>query len=634
MFKRFSLMLLILLSSVGHAQDSWQINLKDADISAFINQVADITGKSFVIDPRVKGKVNVLSSTPMNQEAVYELFLSVLQVQGFAAVPAGDVIQVIQQNDMKQQGNDLSNKAGPDSQEMLTKVITTNNLPALDLVPILRPLVAKYGHLAGIKSANALIISDHANNISRLEQIIDRLDQGGTEELEVVQLKEAWVGNMVTMLQSLDPAKVAQGTNNNADNTATAVRVVADERSNRLIIKGEAKARARIRELIKELDQPAFFNGSAQVIRLQYADAVKMAELIKNVMSEGSGGSDKDKQAKGAVSVFADEDLNALVVRAEPSLMREVQGLINALDVRRAQVLIEAAIVEVTGNIQDALGFQWAIGDLDKPFGGTNFTEAGPSTAQIAGSILSGNPAGALGPGFTLGGYAEKGGKPHFGVIMQALASNTLANMLSTPSILTLDNQEAEIVVGQNVPFRTGSTTSSNNDNPFTTITREDVGVTLKVKPHIHEGEAIRLEVEATAESVAETTITGSADLITNKRSLKTMVLAEDGETLVLGGLMSDVKRERISKVPLLGDIPLLGWLFKSRSQTIEKSNLMIFLRPTVVTNDSMSGITKRKFEGIWEFTLSGKVSKKFEGREVEFDADQLFNGVVPETKK
>lgn len=628
MLKHWALIFIIAFSSLVQAQDSWQINLKEADIGAFISQVADITGKSFVVDPRVKGKVNVLTSEAMNKDAVYELFLSVLQVQGYVAVPAGDVTLIVQQNEMKQQGRDLDEQIGVASQELLTKVVMIKNTPALDLVPILRPLVAKYGHLAGVKSANALIISDHANNINRIEQIIDRLDRSGSEELEVIQLKEAWVGNVVTMLQSLDPARISQGTGSNAnENTAGSIRVVADERSNRLIIKGEQTARERIRKLIEELDQPSYFGGSTKVIRLQYADAKKLEELIKNLMVENSSG-DKDNQAKGKAGIHADEDLNALVVRAEPSLMREIEELVDALDVRRAQVLIESAIVEVTGDINDALGFQWVAGDLDRPVGGTNFSagEAGFTTLNsIAGAVLTKNPSGvSLSEGLTLGGFVTRGGKPSFGLIMQAITTNTLANMLSTPSIMTMDNQEAEIIVGQNVPFRTGSTASSTNTNPFTTITREDVGITLKVKPHIHNGEAVRLEVEASAESVAPTSVAGSADLITNKRSIKTMIFAENEETIVLGGLMRDETIENESRVPYLGRIPVIGWLFKSRSTKQVKSNLMVFLRPTIINTSGLSqNVTKKKFDGIWEFNVSDEI-----GISSEEAMSNLFNGL------
>lgn len=630
MFKRFLKIALFTVSIavstgalIAQAEDqNWQVNMKDADISAFIGQIADITGKSFVIDPRVKGKVTVVSTETMNTEAVYELFLSVLQVHGYAAVPAGDVIMVVQQNSVKQKGGDLNAKTRRQSQEMVTKVITIKNTPALDLVPILRPLVAKYGHLAGVKSANALIISDHASNISRIEQIIDRLDKSGSEELEVIQLKEAWVGNVVTMLQSLDPDKVAQGKGAKSGG-AGSIRVVADERSNRLIIKGEKTSRERIRKLIDQLDKPSYFSGSAKVVRLKYADSKKLAELIKNLMSDSdsTGGKDANK-AKGKASIYADEELNALVIRAEPSILKEITEVIHELDVRRAQVLIESAIVEVSGDVTDALGVQWAVGDTSKPVAGTNFGNAGQDLNSIAGGIAAGTPS--LSNGLTLGGFKSTNGQFDFGMVIQALESQSNTNLLSTPSIMTLDNQEAEIIVGQNVPFITGSTTSSDNTNPFTTITREDIGVTLKIKPHIHEGNELRLEVEVSAESVSNTTVQGQADLITNKRQLKTMILAADKETIVLGGLISDDITETESKVPYLGDIPVLGWFFKSKSTQHIKRNLMIFLRPTIVLEkQKATELTNEKFEGVWEFELSGE----FVDESVDVRMNRLFQG-------
>ena len=629
MFKRFCKIALfamsILISTatfLAHAEEqNWQVNMKDANISAFIGQIADITGKSFVIDPRVKGKVTVVSTETMNTEAVYELFLSVLQVHGYAAVPAGDVIMVVQQNSVKQKGGDLDAKTKKRSQEMVTKVITIKNTPALDLVPILRPLVAKYGHLAGVKSANALIISDHAANISRIEQIIDRLDKSGSEELEVIQLKEAWVGNVVTMLQSLDPDKVAQG-KGSKNRSAGSIRVVADERSNRLIIKGEKTARERIRKLIKQLDKPSYFSGSAKVIRLRYADSKKLAELIKNLMADSTGGGKDANKAKGKASVFADEELNALVIRAEPSILKEISDIVHELDVRRAQVLIEAAIVEVSGDVNEALGIQWAIGDTSAPVAGTNFSNAGNSLNQIAGSIAAGTPS--LSNGLTLGGFKSTNGQFDFGVVIQALESQSNTNLLSTPSIMTLDNQEAEIIVGQNVPFITGSTSSSDNSNPFTTITREDIGVTLKIKPHIHEANEVRLEVEVSAESVANTTVQGQADLITNKRQLKTMILVANEETIVLGGLISDDVTETESKVPYLGDIPYLGWFFRSTSSQHIKRNLMIFLRPTIVLEkQTAEKLTNEKFEGVWEFVLSSE----FANDSTDVRMNRLFKG-------
>lgn len=609
-------------------EQTWQVNLKDADISAFISQVADITGESFIIDPRVKGKVNVVSTEDMDKEAVYELFLSVLKVHGYTAIPAGEVTLVVQQNRVKQEGRDLNESVKTTSQEMLTKVIPIANTPALDLVPILRPLVAKYGHLAGVKSANALIISDHASNIYRIEQIIKRLDKSGSEELEVIQLKEAWVGNVVTMLQNLDPNKVSQGKSSGAGGGR--VRVVADERSNRLIIKGEKTARVRIRQLIEQLDQPSYFSGTAQVIRLQYADAKKLSDLLKNVMSDStsSGGKDAKQQVKGKASIHADEDLNALVVRAEPSLLKEVEELVSKLDVRRAQVLIESAIVEVTGSVNDALGVQWALGDVDHPVGGTNFGNVGNSLNTIVGAASgTATTAPALANGLTLAGFESNGkGGANFGAVIQMLQSVSNTNLLSTPSIMTLDNQEAEIIVGQNVPFVTGSTSSSSNTNPFNTIKREDIGITLKVTPHIHDGDVLRLEVEASEESVSSTVVQGQSDLITDKRSLKTMIMAKDAETIVLGGLIRDQIVETESKVPLLGDIPLLGWLFRSTQETHEKRNLMVFLKPTIVLDETKAReLTNHKYDGLWEFELSNQLGVDA----IDSRVHKLFDGDI-----
>ena len=432
------------------------------------------------------------------------------------------------------------------------------------------------------------------------------------------------------MLQSLDPDRVKGKGGSNRGSGAGSIRVVADERSNRLIIKGEKTSRERIRKLIEQLDKPSYFSGSAKVIRLRYADAKKMAELLKSVTSEAGSGKDS-KKVKGKASIHADEELNALVIRAEPSLLKEIDEIIHELDVRRAQVLIESAIVEVTGTVEDALGIQWAVGDSDHPVAGTNFSNAGQSLNNIVAAVKgasAGAATGGLSSGLTLGALTNnKKGNFSFGAVIQALADDSNANLLSTPSIMTLDNQEAEIVVGQNVPFITGSTTSSTNSNPFTTIKRQDIGVTLKVKPHIHEGNEIRLEVEAKAESVATIALSGQTDLVTNKRSLKTMVLASNGETLVLGGLISDNITESESKVPLLGDIPLLGWLFKSKTSKHEKRNLMIFLRPTVVLEKGQaSHVTRKQSNGLWEFEISTDVADDvIDGR-----LDDLFRGVQP----
>ena len=510
--KTFSVLLLVLLSMQSIAKDdqTWKVNLKDADIKAFISQVANITGYSFVIDPRVKGKVTIISDTSMSKREVYEMFQSVLNVHGFAAIPAGGIIKVMQQNNSKQEGGMPIGLGSRKSEQLITQVIQIKDTPALDLVPILRPMVAKYGHLAGVKSANALIVTDHASNVRRIEKIIERLDGSGVSELEVVQLEEAWVGDIVGILTSLDPEKVSEGGKgkSNASGVAGRIRVVADERANRIIIRGEKTARERVKKLITSLDQPSKFSGKASVIRLQHADAKELAEMLKSLMGEVKDEKGKS-QATGKVSIHADQGLNALVVRAEPSLMSEIKEIVSQLDVRRAQVLIEAAIVEVTGQVDDRVGFQTAIADLDSgtvPLVATDFGDAGTSLSSLIAGISTGTPS--LSSGLTLGGYGKVNGND-FAFLIQALESVSNANLLSTPSIMTMDNQEAEIIVGQNVPFVTGSTSSTSNSNPFTTIQREDIGTTLKVVPHVQDGKFVRLEVEQSTESVESTAVEG-----------------------------------------------------------------------------------------------------------------------------
>lgn len=611
------LLLLLPLSTFAKDEQTWKVNLKDANIKAFISQVANITGYSFVIDPRVKGKVTIVSDTSMSKREVYEMFQSVLSVHGYAAIPAGGIIKIVQQNASKQEGGMPIGLRNKKSEQLITQVIQIKDTPALDLVPILRPMVAKYGHLAGVKSANALIVTDHASNVRRLEKIIERLDGSGVSELEVVQLEEAWVGDIVDILTSLDPEKVSEGGKgkNSASGVAGRIRVVADERANRLIIRGEKTARQRVKKLIATLDQPSKFSGKASVIRLQHADAKELSELLKNLM-----GDVKDEKGKGQanskVSIHADTGLNALVVRAEPSMMSEIKEIVSQLDIRRAQVLIEAAIVEVTGSIDDRVGVQTAVldveatesgGDSKTPLTATNFGDAGVSLVDMIAGISSGTSV-PLTSGLTLGGVGSDGDN-EFAFLIQALESVSNANLLSTPSIMTLDNQEAEIIVGQNVPFVTGSTSSTSNSNPFTTIQREDIGTTLKVTPHVQDGKFVRLAVEQSTESVEATAVEGQADLITNKRSIKTQILAEDGEIIILGGLIRDAVQESQSKVPFLGDIPILGWLFRSSSESHVKQNLIVFLKPTVVlSKEDNQEILRRKYDGIYEIDLSAKI--------------------------
>ena len=621
----------------GQEAETWRLNLKDADIRAFVTQVADITGYSFVVDPRVKGKVTVLSSAPMNKDEIYDLFLAVLNVHGFTAIPGAEVIKVVQQVDAKQSAEILERFPETPSEQLITRVIQIDNANALELVPILRPLVAKYGHLAGVAAANALIISDHSSNIQRIEQIVRELDSPSKYEVEVIQLQEAWVGDMVTLLQELAPDELGRA---GGDNAARKYSITADERSNRLILRGDETFRDKMRGLIRQLDQPSATGGATKVLRLKHADAKNLTEILKGVMGElvkegsGSGGSAGGSRPQSNFAVFADEGLNALVVRGEPSLMQEAEQIVAALDVRRAQVMIEAAIVEISDELGDQLGVQLAAGDESVgsvPAIGTNLTsgEGMVGLNSVIGALV-GDMIPQLGGGITIGAGERDENGITWGVLIQALSSSSAANLLSTPSIITLDNQESEIIVGQNVPFRTGESTVTGDGttNPFTTIERRDVGLSLKVTPTISADGLVRLVVEQTTEDISTTNVAGASDLITNKREIKTTVLADDGETVVLGGLIKDDYQVSKSKVPLLGDIPLLGRLFSSESETRVKRNLLVFLRPTIMLGkDESVAATTEKFNRLWDVDLSVREKLGLPAPDQQPSVDMLFEG-------
>ena len=632
--------LLPVMSVVQAQEETWRLNLKDADIRAFVTQVADITGYSFVVDPRVKGKVTVLSSAPMNKDEIYDLFLAVLNVHGFTAIPGEEVVKIVQQVDAKQSAEILDRFPVTPSEQLITRVIQIDNANALELVPILRPLVAKYGHLAGVAAANALIVSDHSSNIQRIEQIVRELDSPSKYEVEVIQLKEAWVGDMVKLLQELAPDELGRS---GGENVARKYNVTADERSNRLILRGDQTFRDKMRGLIRQLDQPSATGGTTSVIRLRHADAKVLTEILKGVMGEvareapgasGTAGGGSGSRQSSSFSVFADEGLNALVVRGEPSLMQEAEQIVAALDVRRAQVMIEAAIVEISDELGDQLGVQLAAGDESVgsvPAIGTNLTSGDGMVGlnSVIGALV-GDMIPQLGGGITIGAGERDENGITWGVLIQALSSSSAANLLSTPSIITLDNQESEIIVGQNVPFRTGESTVAGDGttNPFTTIERRDVGLSLKVTPTISADGLVRLVVEQTTEDISTTNVAGASDLITNKREIKTTVLADDGETVVLGGLIKDDYQVSKSKVPLLGDIPLLGRLFSSESETRVKRNLLVFLRPTIMLGkDESVAATTEKFNRLWDVDLSVREKLGLPAPDQQPSVDVLFEG-------
>jgi len=605
------------------SEETWKVSLKNADIREFVTQVSVITGKSFVVDPRVKGNVTVISSASMDKDTIFELFLSVLRVHGYAAVPSGNITKIVQQVLAKQSGNPKDFQSPARSEELVTAVIPVRNSPSADLVKILRPLIPQYGHVAGIESPNVLIVSDHADNIARLTEIVNRIDVADNQTIEIIGLKDAWVEDMVGLLEELAPEQIGKGAKG-----PNKVTIVASERTNSMVVKGEKVTVERVRKLISQLDVPANRSGSTKVIRLAHADAVAMAEILRSTV-EDDGDSDSNKVK---INIQPDEALNALVVRADPSAMLEIMDVIDSLDVRRLQVLIEAAIVEVTADFSRQLGTELLLGDASSGNAPLGLTAPSGTLAQILKNIALGGsdvPAGLGTSPLLAGGRINENGTS-FAVIIRALATNGDVNLLSTPSITTMDNEEAKIVVGQNVPFRTGSTTSGSDgaSNPFTTIQREDVGLTLEVTPHIHDGNLVRLKVHQEVSEVDPASLTvigaqGSADLITNIRTIDTTILVDDQEVIIIGGLIRDKETTSESKVPLLGSIPGLGFLFRSSSTSTQKQNLLVFLRPTVLdSRTSITSATQRKFNNVYEVQI--------EGRDPAEAISDLFNGNAP----
>lgn len=631
---------LISVSPTTWAQEdekAWTVNIRNAEIQAFIEKVAEMTGKNFVVDPRVRARdVTVVSRHPLTAKEVYELFLAVLQVHGYAAVPSGDVIKIVPNTSAKQSNLPLTERGADDGEELITRVIVVENSPVSELVPVLRPLVPQYGHLAAVSSANALIVSDHANNIRRLETIIAHLDGSEAEEVQVVALQHAWAADVLKLIEAMVPEG---GGSSGKSSREGRLSVVADERTNRLLVRGDSKSRAKVVELIREMDVPPSQTGSVQVIRLSHADAEQMAELLKGFIDADSEGEGQNTGKKRAF-IQPDTSTNSLVIRAEPLVMQEVKSIVKQLDVRRAQILIEAAIVEVGGEKGLDLGFQWAGGNSQHGYGGTSFSNVGMSVNDVVRSVLGNSPP-EIGDGATIGGgELDSRGNLRWGGFLQALSTETDVNLLSTPSILTLDNQEASIIVGQNVPFVTGQHTNANTggtSNPFQTIQREDVGITLTVTPTVAGDRTVRLVLEQEASAV-QSGASAAVDLITSKRSINTTVLADDGETIVLGGLIQDDVRKTVQKVPILGSIPVLGALFRSTTDVKEKRNLIVFLRPTILAdNRRLAELTQQRYLGVTalQFTVDRKGElKRLVPHTLPTNMDELFDGRRPPSEE
>ncbi|MFC3104541.1 type II secretion system secretin GspD [Salinisphaera aquimarina] len=591
--------------------DSFTLNLKDADITTLIATVSEVTGRNFVVDPRVKGDVTVLSNEPMTPNQLYETFLSVLEVHGFAAVPSGEVTKIIPQINAKQDGG-FGRRGASTREDIVTRVIAVNNVPADQLVPILRPLVPQYGHLAAYSASNTLIVSDREANAQRLAEIVAKIDRNGVQNVESIRLQYA---NAQEVARVVDQLKAGASGNAAAGNFT----VIPDERTNSVIISGGKQERLRLRAIIADLDTETEQTGGTQVIYLDYADAESLAPVLQNY-ADGRGASSSSSSTGGSgaaasggtaaaraggrsdgVSVIAEPAANALVVTAPADVMQQIRKVIDQLDIRRGQVLVEAIIAEISLTRSRALGVNVAAFDDNGPAAASILDDQ--TLNAIPSLALDGTPLSLIQNGLNVALGKISDGGTSFAILVNALSSNTNTNVLSTPSLITRDNEEAEIKVGQEVPFVTGSYTNNNSGggvngvvNPFNTVERKDVGLTLGFTPQISAGNTIQLTIDQEISSIAQNSSTsGAVDLITNNRTLTTSVEVEDGQILVLGGLIDDQVTESQSKVPLLGDIPILGALFTNRSVQKNKRNLLNFIRPTILRGGGEADYYTRK---------------------------------------
>jgi general secretion pathway protein D len=600
------------LSAVSAAQE-YTVNLKDTDIQEFIKFVADVTGTTMVVDPNVKGKVRVISSKPVSQAELYDLFLSILDVQGYTAVRSGQVIRIVPSKDARSSPVPImEDQSAVGNDEYVTQVIRLDNISAAKLIPVLRPLVPQQAHMAAYAPSNAIIISDIRSNIGRIVDIIERMDRSAIQTTEIIRLRYGVAEDVVSMLNTLEKSRQGEG----ADADKEAV-LVADKRTNSVVVTADELSVDRIRKLVTYLDTPLEQSGNVRVIYLEYADATTTAEVLTRVMQNISrleeGGSNK-RAGSGESTIEADEGTNSLIITADTDEMAALEAVIARLDIRRAQVLIEAIIVEMTITEGQELGLQWLFANDNGVFGSNVTTDEArrQSAANLAGALIPSDGSEDIGtrevaaslatiPGTTLGwGVVDE--SLTMAVILNALESQGNSNILSTPSLLTLDNEEAYITVGSEVPFVTGSYTNTGvgngASNPFQTIERQSVGVTLKVTPQINDGNAVVLDIVQEVSTLAPSLI--ASDLITNERKIETMVLANDGNIVVLGGLVSDEVKDNSEGVPLLSSIPLLGRLFRTDSVEVTKQNLLVFIRPTIIRDDEdLAGATAEKYRFI-----------------------------------
>ena len=575
-----SFILLLLITSTAHAVT---LNLKNAELVTLIETVSQATGKNFIIGPNVQGTVNVISSKEIDNDELYHLFLSVLRVQGYIAVEGENFTKILPQSNLKENSSFIASNS---SDVIVTTTIPITNVPANQMIPVLRPIISQFGLLAAYTPSNSIVVSDTQANIVRLNKVIAGLDKEIDEDYEVISLINTSAEEIAKVIKSLFP-----------DNQATIPLTLAVDKTNNQIIVGGAPAkRLKVRFLVKELDKAQNYEGETSVVYLRYANAREILPILQNIEIIAKDSVDSVSETI-KTSIQADESTNAIIITGSIAATNNIKNVIRLLDIRKAQVLIEAIIVELSSNDASELGIQW-LAKGGNGIGLTNFNGAIPALLSATTGDAS-NVANAItnGVSFATGSFDSKDNNG-FGGLLNALAGSGKANILSTPSIVTLDNEEAMILVGQEVPFITNTEIKSVGSNPFQNFERKDVGLKLTVRPQINEGDTIRLNIEQEISSILPGS--NASDLVTSKREINTSVMVSNNKILVLGGLMDDTVIDSESKVPWFGDLPILGDAFTYKTKKSEKRNLLIFIRPTILTDQATAdSVSSQKYKYI-----------------------------------
>ena len=595
-FVSVSLASVVLL--ISFVLNSAQINMRDADIRAFAADMAQISNKTIVLDPRVKGNVTVVSNQDLDAGEAYAVFLSVLRVHGYAAIENNGVVKVMPESGARQDAT-VNNK---NNDSLATEVIRLSQANARVIAPLLKPLVNKQGHIAAYEATNSIIIADYVGNLSRIKSILLELDRNPADTFELIPLDNTSANEVARILGSM-----WRGDNQ----MSKSFSAIAVERSNSILLRGQTGVIEQIKRVISRLDSNSSQSSNLKVIYLKYAKAEDLTGILEKVAESLEEEIPSESSKKNKTNIGFHNDTNALIISAQPDILKSLESVISQLDIRRAQVLVEALIVEISDKLARDLGVQFLFtGDGESsPVATQRFGTPTPDLISVIGaetiedsttsSTMQNRAANSLLAldGLAVGVARYKASGTSFATILNLIAQDGDSNVLSTPSIMTMDNEEASIVVGQEIPITTGETLSGSNSNPFRSVTRQEIGVKLTVRPQINEGNAVKMHINQEVSSIFGPLGEMSTDLITNKRNIRTTVLVEDRETIVLGGLIDDDVQESVKKVPFLGDIPLLGRLFKTTSISRTKRNLMVFLRPTIVRNsEDVRAISNRKY--------------------------------------